>query len=518
MYDILIKNGQVIDGSGTPGKNLDLAIKDGRVVQIAKNISSKAVQTIEANGRFVSPGFIDIQNHSDSYWTLFDQPEQASLLAQGITSIVIGNCGASLAPLLSKNSIKSIQKWHSLEGVNINWASVEEFLQMLTQIPLGVNVATLVGHATLRRGLVGDEIRQLTAEELKIMDKALKDALNQGALGLSMGLIYAHEVNASTAELELLCENLKSGNKYLSVHLRSEGSQLLESLDEVIGLAKKAGVPVKISHFKLRDEKNWHLFDQALAKLEQAYHQGVNISFDLYPYDTTWGVLYTYLPKWSYEGGRDKILSTIADPVSRRKILDYLRDQHHDYGAIIIATSPGNNNFVGKTIRQIAANQNISNEEAILNVITATKAQVIVFDRNLSVKQVESLLASPLSMIATDGAGYNNEISGLTHPRCYGTMPRFLQMVRESKILKWEEAVKKITSDPAKFLGITDRGNLKVGSYADVVIWDPLTIADRADYISPDVFPVGMEWVIVNGRIAFSSNQVLNAAGMVMKR
>ncbi|HTL39388.1 MAG TPA: amidohydrolase family protein, partial [Methylomirabilota bacterium] len=167
MYDILIKNGQVIDGSGTPGKNLDLAIKDGRVVQIAKNISSKAVQTIEANGRFVSPGFIDIQNHSDSYWTLFDQPEQASLLAQGITSIVIGNCGASLAPLLSKNSIKSIQKWHSLEGVNINWASVEEFLQMLTQIPLGVNVATLVGHATLRRGLVGDEIRQLTAEELK---------------------------------------------------------------------------------------------------------------------------------------------------------------------------------------------------------------------------------------------------------------------------------------------------------------------------------------------------------------
>ncbi len=518
MIDLLIKDGIVLDGTGSPAKNLDIAIKDGKIIEASPKISAKAVETINAAGSFVTPGFIDIQNHSDSYLTIFDQPEQISLLAQGITSIIMGNCGSSLAPLLNPESIKGIQKWHNLQGVNVNWDSMAEFLDVLSKLPLGVNVGTLVGHATLRRGILRDEVRAVTPDELKVLNNCLAQGLAQGAMGLSMGLIYAHEVDSSNEELELLARNLKAVNKYLSVHLRSEGSQILESLDQVIDLAQKVEIPVKISHLKVRGKKNWPLFEKAMNKLELAYHQGVNISFDAYPYDTSWSVLYTYLPKWAYDGGRAHILSAIATPLSRRKILDYIRNENHDFGKIIVAEAFGNNNFVGKSINQIAVNQNVSNEEAVLNIITATQAQVIVFDHNLSLDHVEVLVSSPLSMVATDGAGYSRPSPGLIHPRCFGTMPRFLKMVREKKMFKWEYAIRKITSEPAKLLGLTDRGIIAQGMQADLVIFDPNAITDKADYQNPDILPSGIELVIVNGKQAFTKNKYLSAAGMVIKR
>lgn len=518
MYDILIKNGTVIDGTGAAAKKLDVVIEKGKIADVAPNISARALQTIDAQDKFVTPGFIDIQNHSDAYWTLFDQPEQASLLSQGITSIVMGNCGASLAPLLNAESIKTIQKWHNLSGINLNWTSMEEFFQMLASVPLGVNVGTLVGHATLRRGLVRDEVRELTSDEMKVMDKTLQDALSAGALGLSLGLIYAHEVNSSAAELSEIVGNLKSANKYLSVHLRSEGTRIVDSIDEVLDLAAKNGIPVKISHIKVRGKKNWPLFDQVLKKLETAYHQGVKISFDVYPYSSTWSVLYTYLPKWAYEGGRPQILKMVTDSVSRRKILDYLRDQRQDYKSIIVADAWGSSSFVGKTLAVIAASQNVSVEEALLNIITATGAQAMVFDHNLSDEQVEQFCASPLSMIATDGAGINQRSAGLFHPRCFGTMPRFLKMIREKKLMKWEQAIKKLTVEPAQLLGLTDRGVIAEGKAADVAVFDPQGITDKADYINPDLFSEGVENVLVNGKIGYSGRQILSTSGTVIRR
>lgn len=518
MLDILIKNGTVIDGTGNMGKKLDVAIQNGLITELSANISAKAEKIINAQDRFVTPGFIDIQNHSDSYWTLFDQPQQASLLSQGITSIIIGNCGASLAPLLTPESIKTIQKWHNLSGINLNWASVAEFYEMLSHMALGVNVGTLVGHATIRRGLIGDAVRGLSADELKIMGKTLLDALDQGALGISLGLIYAHEVNSSAAELKEAVSRLKPSGKYLSVHLRSESGNILESLDEVINLASSCDVPIKISHLKVREPKNWPLFDRVMSKLEIAYHQGIKISFDVYPYDTSWSVLYTYLPKWAYEGGRAQILESLSDPMTRRKILDYLRGQNQDVKNIIVAEASGNNNFVGKTLTQIAANQSVSPVEAILNVISATSAQVIVFDHNLSKEQVELLCASPLSMIATDGAGFSAKSEGLVHPRCFGTMPRFLKMVREQKLLKWESAIQKLTEAPAALLGLTDRGVLARNTVADIAIFDPLTITDRANYTNPDLISEGIDAVIVNGKLAYSGRQIFNLNGTVIRR
>ncbi len=517
MHDILIKNGTVIDGTGAAAKKCDVAIEKGQIVLIEPGITENAHKILDATDRFVTPGFIDLQNHSDSYWTILDQPDQFSLLSQGVTTIIMGNCGASLAPLLTQESIKAIQKWHNLAGVNLNWSSMAEFLQYLSTTSRGVNVGTLVGHATLRRGLVGDSVRVLNESELKVINKALAEALNQGAFGMSMGLVYAHEVNSSQEELQQLTDQLKAGQKYLSVHLRSEGSHILESVDEVLELAGSTGVPIKISHLKIRGKKNWHLFDRVMSKLELAYHQGINISFDVYPYDTSWSVLYTYLPKWAYEGGRAQIMKGIGDPQSRRKILDYIKGQDYDFTNIIISEASGGSNFIGKNLKQIAQNQGVSAEEAALNVIAATNAQVTIFDHNLSDEHTELFCTSPLSYIATDGAGYSATNEKLIHPRCFGAFPRFLSLVREKKILKWETAVKKLTADPAAFLGLTNRGILAQKYAADVVIWDPKTISDRADYKNPNTVSVGIDTVLVNGKVAYANREVLSLNGEVLK-
>jgi len=516
MFDILIKNGTVIDGTGGTPKTLDVAIENGRIVEIDKNISAKAKQTIDATGLTVAPGFIDIQNHSDSYWSLFDHPGQASLLSQGITTIVVGHCGSSLAPLVSPESIKTIQKWHSLTGINTNWSTFAEYLQVLNNKPLGLNVASLVGHATIRRGIMGDQLRALSRDESREIEKLTQQSLEQGAFGLSYGLVYAHEANSTHDELVGLAKLLKSSNKFLSVHLRSESSHILESIDEAIDLSIASDVPVKISHLKVRGQKNWHLFEKVIAKLELAYHRGVKINFDVYPYDTSWNVLYTYLPKWAYEGGRPALLKNLSEPLQKRKILDYILSREYDYSKIFIAFS-GSEQLMGKSIANIATSQNVSGAEAILNILSVS-AQAVAFDHNLSTEQVEILCASGLSMIATDGAGFDSRQRELMHPRCFGTMPKFLRMVREKNLDKLEYAIKKITSDPAKLLGLTDRGILAKDAMADVVIFDAKTITDRSDYLNPDVLSEGIETVIINGKISLSGKVMENLNGVALQR
>ncbi|MBI2355641.1 MAG: D-aminoacylase [Candidatus Doudnabacteria bacterium] len=520
MHDILIKNGTVIDGTGQLGFKSDVAVEKGRIVEIAPAIpKERAKEVIDAKGKFVSPGFIDIQNHSDSYWTLFDQPEQSSLLSQGITTIIVGNCGASLAPLASQEAIKAVQKWHDLSGVNLNWATFAELAAALGENKLGVNVGSLVGHATLRRGILGDQVRAVTADEIRIMEDLLRKSLEAGAFGFSLGLIYAHEVDSSLEELTALSKTLKAGGGYLSVHLRSEGSHILEALDEAIELSREASVPLKISHLKIRGKKNWHLFDRMASKLEIAYHEGLNLAFDVYPYDTSWSVLYTYLPKWAYEGGRAAILRRINSASERRKILDYLRAAEENFSNIIIAHAEHNPSFVGKSIAQIAANQEVSNEEAVLNILSACKTQVIIFDHNLSDEHVELLAFSPLSLIATDGAGYSKEdLNNLVHPRCFGTMPRFLKMVREKKAISFELAVKKLTSEPAKLLGIRGRGTLAKNNFADIVVFDPLKVSDRATYEHPFIQAVGIDHVLVNGQSAVRGGNMSGSFGSVLTK
>lgn len=520
-FEILIRGGTVFDGVGDEGIRADVGIAGGAIKAVGNLTGSRALHTVEADGLFICPGFIDIQNHSDSYLTLLENPTQESLIRQGITTIAVGHCGASLAPLPNPEALRSVQKWRSLAGANLNWLTFAEYLENLRRYPLGVNVLSLVGHATLRRGLLRDQIRAATKEEIAIMQKLLRESFEAGAGGLSLGLMYAHEIDSPREELLSLLEIAAARNLVVSCHLRSEGSNIIAALQEAVELAKQSRVRFKISHFKIRNRLNWSYLEEALAILDRAYQSGTDISFDVYPYTTSWNVLYTYLPKWSYEGGKKVILQNLADPARRSKIVSYLKSLEQNLGNIFVANSETNPMFVGKTMAEIAANQSVSVEEAVANVVAATAAQAVVFDHNLSSQVLEIFLKHPLSMIGSDGAGHDFHFSssqGLLHPRCFGTFPKFLSMVREQKLMSWSAAIKKITSRPAEKLGLKKLGRITPGMAADVVGFGPQGIGSRASYENPYVPPDGIDFVILNGQIVWQSRQEdeVKAAGQVL--
>lgn len=519
MYSKIIKNGTIIDGTGKPAFKADIAIEQERIVQIGNLQKANAQEIYDATGKYVVPGFVDIQNHSDVYWTVFDNPSLDSLVAQGITTAIIGNCGASLAPLLSRDALLSIQKWHNLEGVNFNWLTFEEYLNELSKRSFGVNLGSLVGYSTLRRGLVKDEIRSLKPEEMVILVHALEKSLKAGAFGLSTGLSYAHESGIAADELLTLSESLKKHHAMLAVHLRSEANELLESITEALDLAANTGVNLKISHLKVRNKENWHLFDDALHMLETAFQKGSNLHFDVYPYDFVWQVLYTYLPKWSYEGGREAMLRHLKDPIERKKIKAHLQSKNIDYASIYIASTTMSLNVNGKTLAEIAHRQNEDVEDALLNIVEKGGSEILVFERNLDQKQVQALLAHALGIIATDGAGF--PIKGresLVHPRCFGSMPKFLNLVLKNNLVGLEQAIAKMTSIPAKKVGLSHRGALVVDNYADIVVFDP-KIDSYASFSGPFQQPIGVDLVLVNGHKALVNGELTQKlAGRVLRK
>lgn len=519
MYSKIIKNGTIVDGTGKKAFVSDIAIEQDKIVAIGNLGQANAQEIIDASGKYVTPGFVDIQNHSDVYWTLFDNPGMDSLISQGITTAIIGNCGASLAPLLSRDALLSIQKWHNLEGVNLNWLSFEEYLKELSKRNFGVNVGSLVGYSTLRRGILKDEPRQLTLDEFKIVTTELEKSLAAGAFGLSSGLSYAHEAAITEHELKELAKILKKHSALFSVHLRSEAAELTEAVSEVLDLVSKTEVNMKISHFKVRDKSNWHLLSHALNLIESSYQQKGRIHFDVYPYDFVWQVLYTYLPRWSYEGGREILLHHLKDPNQRKKIKDYLASKDIDYNNIFVASTTMQLNVIGKSLGEIAKRQEVDVKDALLNLVANGGSEILVFDRNLDQKQVEQLLAHALSIVATDGAGFALRIKDrLVHPRSFASMPKFLEMALKKHFCTIEQAVQKITATPANKVGLKRRGTLVVDNFADIVIFDP-DIAAFADFTDPYKPNKGIEYVLVNGTIAQARGQLTQTlTGRILRK
>ena len=510
MYSLLIKNATVVDGSGNPGRVVDVAVQGDEIVNIAPNINSQAQSVVDATGKILAPGFVDLQNHSDSYWQLFDNPNLDSLITQGYTTILVGNCGASLAPLLSHDALLSIQKWHSLQSSNINWQSFSEYIETLSRQRLACNVASLVGYSTLRRAVVGDQIRGLEQNEIAALKNALEESMDAGAFGLSNGLSYAHEIIISELELFELAKIVKSREGLFSIHLRSEGGEIIEAVDEALDIAKTTGVNLKISHLKVRNEQNWEKFPEVVGLLDTAYHQGVNVHFDVYPYDTVWQALYSYLPKWAIEGGRAILLKHFTDPVQKNKILMYLNNSGIKFSTIEVASTASKLSFTGKTISQIAKNMETSSEQAVLNLIENGGSEVLVFEKNLDMEQVNQLVNHPLGFIGTDGAGFaaQGADNRLVHPRCFGTAARFLSQTGGKGGLDMETAIKKLTSGPAKKLGLKKRGEIKIGNFADLVIFDKDKIKDMSTYQNPYQFSQGVEYVFVNGKAAVADGRI----------
>jgi len=513
MYDIVIRNGAIVDGTGKEKYLADVAIKDGKIAKIGKIKWSRGKKEIDALGKIVAPGFIDMHNHSDSYWRLFLEPKLPSLVYQGVTTIVGGNCGASIAPLSSGKIIESVQKWADIREVNVNWLSMGEFREEMEKRKLGLNFATLVGHGTLRRGIIGDDMRRLADNELELFKNILEKSLEAGALGFSAGLAYSHEREAKWDELEAMLEIVKKHNKIFSLHLRDEGKDILSSLDEAIDLAGQTGVSLQISHFKVMGEKNWPLAEQALQKIEEAQKAGIDVNFDVYPYTETGSVLYVYLPAWAAEGGKRMLLRRLKEKHLREKIVSEMKDIHeYPYEKAIVAISSLDKNLPERRISKIAEARGISAEEVVVDLLVASEGRVITLLECLDEENVRKAIAHPLSIIASDGSGYdiNHKDTGeIVHPRCFGTFPRVLgKYVREEKLLTLEEAVKKMTSMPAKRLGFVDRGILQNNFEADIVVFDPEKIIDKSTIEDPYQYAEGVSEVVVNGKLVLEEGKM----------
>jgi len=525
MFDLLIKNAIILDGNKTKKYQSNLAILKGKIKRIGKLKNAKALRIIDATGLYLAPGFVDINNHSDTFLTLFTIPSLESMLQQGITTILGGNCGSSLAPLVEADMLKSIQKWADISEINLNWLTFKEFLDELEKKEIGLNFASLVGHSTLRRGLLKEEFRALKPSELKIVKGMLEAALEQGAFGLSTGLAYSHAKVASTEEIIELAKTVKKYNGLYASHIRGEAEELLPAVQETIEIGKKTGVSIEISHLKAMGRSFWPNMREAIELVEKASQKGININFDIYPYTMTGSVLYILLPDWAAEGGKEVLLKRLKQPATRARIIKEMQEKkYYEYDKITVAISPIDKTFIGKSISEIAQAQNISVEEAVINMLVASEGRIITFLDTLSKDNVEIGLRHNLSFIASDGSGYNlgyyKKKRELVHPRCFGTFPRFLgRYVRDKGMFSWEEAIHKITGGPAQKLGLKKRGLIKKSYWADLVLFNPQEIIDKADFENPYQYPKGIEYVLVNGEVAVENRVYTNKrAGKVLRK
>jgi N-acyl-D-aspartate/D-glutamate deacylase len=513
MFDLVIKNGTIVDGSGFGKVESDLAVTDGRIVTI-EHLGDRfeARRVIDAKGKIVCPGFVDILDHSDSFWTLFTIPRLDSKIFQGVTTIIGGNCGSSVSPVLGQESIQSIRKWVDTDNISINWTRVSEFFEEIRKRKIGMNFGTLVGHETLRRGIMADEVRKITDGEIKMMGKMLYDSMKEGVFGMSTGLVFSHAKMASSEEIKYLAEIIQSEGGYYASHIRGEAEELLPSVNETIQIGRDTGVSIEISHFKAVGRKYWPDMERALKMIDIANEEGVNIDFDIYPYDATGSVLYIILPDWVSEGGRKKMISRLKDEDLREKIIREMQGMEYDYENIIISICPRMKEVVGKSICEIAKRQELSPEECAIELLISANGHVIVFDKGiLSEKNIENEIRSPHCMIASADAAYNTEYARtgeLVHPRCFGSFARVLgKYVRERKIISLEEAVNKMTLRPAQKIGLKKRGLLQNNYYADIVIFDEEEIEDKADLFNPYQYSKGVEYVIVNGKVVVDQGE-----------
>jgi len=508
MYDIIIKNGTIIDGTGEEMYKADIGIKGEEILKIGELHNEKGDVEIDATGKYVCPGFIDVNNHSDTYWQIFSNPDLESLIQQGITTIVGGNCGSSLAPLASAKNIETIQKWANLKEININWLSLNELFEELGKKKVSVNFGTLVGHGTLRRGILGDQMKNPDSKELEFMKGMLERAMKEGALGMSTGLVYTHARGATFEELSELARIVQRYDGIYVTHLRDEGADLMESIAEAVKIALETKVKLHISHLKAVGEKNWGLMEQAIDLIKEAWDHEVEITFDFYPYTSIGSVLYTLLPGWVSEGGKKMMLNRLSDRPTRIRVADEMKNSEFDFSKIEIGISNLNKTLARRKITEIAKAQNKSVEEAIIDILLASDGRVIISSEVLSVENLKKAILSDFSIVSSNGSGYNleHEKTGeLVHPRSFGSFPRVLKKyVVDEKLITWEEAIMKMTGLPAEKFNLRRRGELKERNFADVLVIEPKKIQDFATNDNPYQYNQGIEQVIVNGQIALN--------------
>ena len=484
LYDVVITNGRIVDGTGNPWFRADIGIRNSRIVRIGRINPAAAKTIIDAKDRIVAPGFIDVHTHAES---IFSLPAAENFVRMGVTTLVTGNCGTSTT-------------------------DVAEFLGRVAARPTTVNLATLVGHGSVRRRVMNLEDRPPTPDELKLMEGLIERAMKEGALGLSTGLIYVPGTFAKTDEIVNLARVVaRHGGLYVT-HMRSEGEHVLEAVRESIQIGEQAGLPVDISHFKISSKKLWGQTPATLQLIRDARGRGLSVTVDQYAYTASSTSLDARLPTWVRAGGFEEAKKRLADKETRQRVADEMKESlkrsgFKDYSYAMVASYDADKSFNGKSIVEVTklvrGKKDLKDQiEQIVTMFESGGAGMVY--HGMSEDDVQRIMRESFTMIGSD-SGVRQIDESIPHPRGYGNNARVLgRYVRELKIITLEDAIRKMSSLPAQTFGLRDRGILREGFVADVVIFDAATVSDRATFTQPHQYPTGIDYVMVNGQVVLA--------------
>lgn len=487
MVDVLVRNGKIIDGTGNSWYYADIAVKDGKIVAIGKLSNAQASKTIDAKGLIVAPGFIDVHAHIEG--GIFERPTADNYIYDGVTTVITGNCGSSAD-------------------------SMKDFFRQLDSMHTSINVASLIGHNTVRKQVMGLDDRLATPEEQKKMEELVAQAMREGAVGLATGLIYLPGMYSNTAEVVGLAKSAASYGGLYASHIRNEESKVVEAINEAINIGIQANISVQISHFKVSHRANWGRSKETLPLIENARKNGYDVTIDQYPYTASSTNLGIRLPDWALAGGSDTLKKRINDPATHKKIIDDMLAQlkeykYKNYSYAVVANYKADSTYNGKSISEInklKGRKSKAKEEAetILDMMVAGGAQMVY--HGMDEDDVRFFMKYPYNMIGADG-GVSNGL-GMPHPRTYGTNARVLgKYVREEKVISLEEAIRRMTSLAAQKFQLKDRGLLKEGYAADIVIFDEKEVIDKATFENPHQFSAGFKYVLVNGQVVIENGK-----------
>ncbi len=541
MFDLIIKNGKVNTGAGNPWFKADVAIKGEKIAQVGK-IEDSAREMINADGLIVCPGFIDLHDHSD--FTILVNRDADSKVHMGVSTTVYASCGSGAAPLNDemREEIRKSSPYLTEAGVNVTWSTMEEYLELVESSGISINVAPLVGFGTVRRYVMGMEMREPTRTEMASMKDELVKAMDAGCRGITTGLRYDPQSYAETEEVIELSKVVAQYNGFYTSHIRDEGDRgdPVGAIEEIIRIGREAELPVNISHFKILSKRFWDLCPKLIGMIEEARKEGIEVTADQYPYRASGTGLGAWIPKWANEGGNEQLVKRLNDPEIYKKIKEGLAESMEDRGgpeAALISSYALEPDLVGMNIAEVAAERNQEPLKTAMQLFKEYMEALVVgnveggfslVNFNQIEENVDLIMQQPWVAVGTDGRAHSpngilNKYIPAPHPRFYGTFPRVLgKYVRERGVINLNEAIRKMTSLPAQILGLQDRGILMPDHYADITVFDPDTVIDKADFTpkkATKLYPEGILHLVVNGKVTMRDGKHTGVrAGKVLRK
>lgn len=500
-FDVLIKGGTVYDGTGGQPIKADIGINGDRIVAIGDLKNAQARTVIDARGLAVAPGFINMLSWSIT--SLIVDGRSQSEIRQGVTTEIFGE-GSSMGPLNPEMKKRALASQGDFK-FDIPWTTLAEYLTYMEKRGVSPNVASFIGAGTVRTYVIGLEDKKATPEQLREMREVVRREMETGALGIGSSLIYAPDTYATTEELIEMCkEAAKYQGKYIS-HLRNEGDAVIEAVEELLRISREAGIPAEIYHLKASIERNWNKIDRVIAMVNAARRDGLKITADMYTYTASSNSIESRIPAWAHSGGDEAMYERLADPVTRKKISNEMHQRGPTMArTLLVGLRPAKlKPLIGKTLTEVAAMRGKDEVETLLDLVSEARSRIQVVTFTMNENNIRKEMRQPWVSFGSDASSMAAEglfLESSTHPRAYGNFARVLgKYVREEKVITLQDAVRRLSGLPATNLGLDHRGFIKQGYFADVVVFDPKTIADKATYEAPHQYAVGMKHVFVNG-------------------